>query len=182
MRLFLGIPLAPAVVEELAQAIQPLRVHGEKLRWSSPDSWHITLQFLGNTNPQQFTCLVARLRDLQFLPVPVALVELGFFDRAGIFFAGVHPAPDLLALQKRIASSTAACGFVAEARPFHPHITLARAKGDGRGQYLRALQARINHQPQFTSFLAPEFLLYEAFLEPAGSRYEIRERFPLARP
>lgn len=181
MRLFLGIPLEPEVVEELAVVTQRLHAFGGNIRWSAPDSWHVTLQFLGNTSPQQYASVVARLLELQFQPVPIALEELGFFDRAGIFFAAIHPAPELLSLQKRIAAFTAACGFAAEPRPFRPHITLARAKGDDRGRVLHALQGRITQKPQFTSFLATEFLLYEAFLEPKGSRYEIRQRFPLHR-
>ena len=32
----------------------------------------------------------------------------------------------------------------------------------------------------FPAFTAHEFLLYESFLSPAGSRYEVRARFPLA--
>ena len=36
-----------------------------------------------------------RLRELHAAPVPIELEELGFFDRAGIFFAGVALTPEL---------------------------------------------------------------------------------------
>jgi hypothetical protein len=35
------------------------------------------------------------------------------------------------------------------------------------------------HPPAFTRFIASEFLLYESFLAFSGSRYQVRERFPL---
>ena len=82
-------------------------------------------------------------------------------------------------MQQRVAAATAFCGFASEARPYQPHITLARSKGKDQGQGLSKLNAGIIHQPKFTSFVAGEFLLYESSLGAGGSRYEIRERFPL---
>jgi len=70
-------------------------------------------------------------------------------------------------------------GFVAETRPYQPHITLARAKGQRHD--LGELKIKIHHQPHFTRFVAYEFLLYESFLSSAGARYEVRDRFPLDR-
>lgn len=180
MRLFVGISLAEAVIGELAAVAARLRRREDGLRWTEPDSWHITLQFLGNTDPETYACLAARLAEVRSSPVPVRLAELGCFDRAGVFFAGVGLTPELLALERLVTEATARCGFAAETRPFHPHITLARAKG--RGQGIRALQDRIERRPAFTRFVAREFLLYESHLSPSGARYEIRARFALGNP
>jgi len=177
MRLFIGIPLASAVIDELRAASARLRSNADGLRWTEPVSWHVTLQFLGNTSPEQFACVVARLRSLHAPPVPVCLEELGCFDRAGILFAGIRLTPELLLLHERVVAATQPCGFVPETRPFHPHITLARSKGRHN---LDQLKAKIRRPANFTRFVAREFLLYESFLSPAGARYEVRERFPLA--
>ena len=157
------------------------RVKEDGLRWSTPESWHITLQFLGNTSETRYECAVARLRELHAAPVPIELDELGFFDRAGIFFAGVALTAELLALQKRVTGATIACGFVPEDRSYRPHITLARSKGRRNAIGLERLKTKIRHQPKFSRFVAEEFLLYESFTLPIGSRYEIRERFKLIR-
>jgi 2'-5' RNA ligase len=146
---------------------------------AAPASWHITLQFLGNTVPEKYECLNARLRELRFPPVPIELDAPGIFDRAGIVFAGVRQTSGLLSLQQRVTAATGLCGFVPETRPYHPHITLARAKGEGRGRGLHELETRMHRPTTFTPFVAREFLLYESLLGPAGSRYEIRARFPL---
>jgi 2'-5' RNA ligase len=177
MRLFIGIPLAAAVLDELRAATTRLRSAADGLRWTAPESWHVTLQFLGNTNPEQYECIVARLRTLHSPSVPVCLEELGCFERSGILIATVRLTPELLLLQERVTAATLPCGFVPEARPFQPHITLARSKGHHN---LGNLKARIRRPTNFTHFVAREFLLYESFLGPTGSRYEIRERFPLA--
>ena len=177
MRLFVGIPLAAAVIGELAAISARLKSKEDGLRWAAPESWHITLEFLGNTGEEKYACLVEQLRHVHSPPVPVRLEELGFFDRAGAFFAGVGLTPELLALEQRVAAATGICGFAHESRPYHPHITLARSKGERRG--FRELKARMQRQQAFTRFVAEEFLLYESHLSSGGARYEIRERFTL---
>jgi 2'-5' RNA ligase len=178
MRLFVGVPLAPAVIAELSAITARLQSSEDGLRWSASSSWHITLQFLGNTDQEQYGCTVARLRRLRLPPVPIRLEGLGFFDRSGVFFAGIKVTPELILLQERVTAATRLCGFDPEARTFQPHITLARSKG----KVLRGLKAKVPRQPNFTRFVAEEFLLYESFLDSAGSRYEVRERFPLGSP
>jgi len=179
MRLFVGIPLAPAVVEELKQLTARLRSSGDGLRWPAPATWHITLVFLGNTSPEACQCIVSRLQALRLLPVSIALLEPNFFDRAGVFFAGVSLAPELLALERSVSAASKSCGFLPDSRPYQPHITLARGKDRAGARSLSALKARLHAPHAFTRFVAGEFLLYESFLGPSGARYEIRARFPL---
>lgn len=177
MRLFIGIPLAATIIDELKAASARLRSSGSGLRWTPPESFHITLQFLGNATQEQYACLVPRLRALTSPPVPICLEAIDCFDRTGILIIRVRLTPELVLLQQRVTAATQPCGFVPEARPYQPHITLARAKGQ-RCDW-RELKERIQRQPAFTRFAAREFLLYESFLSSAGSRYEVRERFPL---
>ena len=177
MRLFVGIPLEPAVVDELSAISTKLRSDDDGLRWAAPESWHITLQFLGSASETKYGCIAKRLREVRAQGVPVMLEELGFFDHAGVFFAGVGLTPELVALQQLVVTADAKCGFEAEKRPYHPHITLARTKGVGQG--LGQLKGKVKQKPRFTEFVAGEFVLYESMLERSGARYEIRERFPL---
>jgi RNA 2',3'-cyclic 3'-phosphodiesterase len=178
MRLFAGIPLAAEVIEELSAISLRLQTSGDGLRWSAPESWHITLQFLGNTGRPQYECIVARLRELRSPPVPIQLEDLDFFDRAGVFFAGVALTPELRLLQELVTAATGLCGFIPETRPYHPHITLARAKSKGRA--LEGLKTRIRRQPGFTGFVAAGFVLYESVTKSTGAHYEVRDRFSLA--
>jgi len=178
MRLFVGIPLAAEVAAELSNVVQRLRRKDDGLRWTAPESWHITLQFLGEATPEQYACLAARLAELSASPVPVRLGNPDFFLRSGVFVVGVETTPQLLALERLVIAVTRPCGFEAESRPYHPHITLARAKG-GRHS-LPELKSRIQRQPSFSGFTAHAFHLYESFLKPGGARYEVRKSFPLA--
>lgn len=180
MRLFVGIPLAPGVVRELSAVCGRLRSDHDGLRWSAAESWHITLQFLGNTSPAQCECVKARLDGVRAVPVPVRLGGLGIFDRAGVFHAEVELTPELVALEKKVVEAATQCGFVREDRPYHPHITLARTKGEGNRRALKELKTQVSGQPKFSAFVAREFLLYESHLGPGGSKYEVRARFGLS--
>jgi len=177
MRLFIGIPLASAVVHELAALSARLQSPNDGLRWSREEGWHITLQFLGQTSDEQYACVTAALRGIRHTPFEIYLDPPGFFDRSGVFFAGVRVSAELIALQQLVTAATKRCGFVPEDRPYHPHITLARDKGGHQGA--RKLKSRVPAGVQFSHFSAREFLLYQSFPGPGGSRYEVRERFEL---
>jgi RNA 2',3'-cyclic 3'-phosphodiesterase len=180
MRVFIGIPLPEVIAAEISRVTARLRTPNDGLRWTTPESWHITLQFLGNATQQQYDCLIARLDEVRSLSVPIRLGGLDLFERTGVLFTGVAALPELVLLAQRVNAATAHCGFVPESRPFRPHITLARAKERGPGGSLRAIAEGIQRQPAFSQFAAAEFLLYESHLGPSGSRYEVRARFSLA--
>jgi 2'-5' RNA ligase len=180
LRLFIGIPLPAPTATELATVANRIRSDAtEYVRWSAPESWHITLQFLGSTTLQQHECVTAHLRELRHPPVQIRLGALDTFDRAGVLFVDVPVTPELLALQQAVTAATAPRGFTPEMRPYHPHITLARRKGKGGGRELRNLKIQIDPPPRFSSFTAESFVLYESTPTPEGSRYEIREQFSL---
>jgi RNA 2',3'-cyclic 3'-phosphodiesterase len=180
LRLFIGIPLAAATASDLATVVNRMRSNAtEYLRWSAPESWHITLQFLGSTTLQRYACVTAHLREQRRPSVQIRLGALDIFDRAGVLFVDVPVTPELLALQQAVAAATAPCGFTLEMRPYHPHITLARRKGKGGGRELRNPKLQIDPPPRFSSFTAESFVLYESIPTPEGSRYEIRESFSL---
>ena len=159
--------------------VAELRRDEEDLRWSAPEGWHITLQFLGNGDTEQLECLKARLCDVYSATVPLQLGSLGTFERAGVVFLDVEVRPELAGLQQQVVAATMQCGFAPEDRPFSPHITLARTKARKHFRGLAALAPWRENPPRFSPFEAREFLLYESFTDAAGSRYEARARFAL---
>lgn len=177
MRLFIALPVSRQVGEQLAALVKQLQRAEDDLRWMPAEAWHVTLQFLGNSAPEQNECLLRSLSTITADPFAVHLGETGFFERAGIFHVAVQRTPELLLLQQRVLAATSKCGFIAEDRPYSPHITLARNRGRGPG--IRKLKARGVAGPKFSPFTADEFLLYESFPNSTGSRYEVRARLPL---
>lgn len=187
MRLFVGIALPPAVSDALERIRQQFEPRSgppgsdPALRWSAPESWHVTLQFLGAVADDRAACVCEQLKTVRAAPASVRIEGLGFFERAGVFWAGIVLTPELLALQQLVTAAMRHCGFIPEDRPYSPHITLARAKGRSGARALSPLKKAVeNAAPDLDAeFIAQEFLLYESFPGPEGSRYVIRSRFPL---
>ncbi|MGA8528172.1 MAG: RNA 2',3'-cyclic phosphodiesterase [Acidobacteriaceae bacterium] len=198
MRLFIGIALAEEAKNALLgvrERLGPCSSGESELRWPSPESWHVTLQFLGSASDEQAACVMEKLGTVRAARVPLRLEDLGFFERAGVFWAGVALTPELLVLQQKVVAATRRCGFVPEERAYRPHITLARAKGRAGGRALAPLHKAVERAypvrkvradkdgapggwvgPEFE---AGEFVLYESFPGPEGSRYEVRGRWGL---
>ena len=181
MRLFIGIALAPETSDALRNVRARFEPGSADLRWSQSESWHVTLQFLGATTVEQFARVQEKLAAVKAAKVPVRIKGLGFFQRAGVFWAGVELTRELLALQQVVTAATRQCGFVPEERAYNPHITLARAKGRNSGRALVPLKRAVERSRVAleTQFVAHEFLLYESFPGPEGSRYEVKARFGL---
>ena len=171
MRLFVALALAEDVLLELAKVRQRLARRDDGLRWTAAESWHVTLQFLGETDAARMTQVVDALRTVRATPLTVSMEDLGIFERAGVLYAGVRATPELLTLEQCVVEATAQCGFVREARPFRPHITLARRKGRVGSEALGALERKLGTLQPRGQFMALEFCLYESYLGTGGSRY-----------
>jgi 2'-5' RNA ligase len=179
MRLFLGLPIPP----ELAQALTRLTraIELPKGRCTAPENLHLTLVFLGEVAEPTLPPIEHELSELTFAPFPLKLTSLNTFPRTGILFAEVEPTRALLQLQAKVTASIARCGFPPddpEARPYHPHITLARFHGSLR---LNKRQHALP-PPLQRSFVADTVNLYRSKLTPTGSQYEILAQKGAAKP
>jgi RNA 2',3'-cyclic 3'-phosphodiesterase len=181
VRLFVGIGLTEEVRQALVMWTRELREAFLRVRWSLPEHWHVTLQFLGETDESQFSCVTEHLGRIRARAVDIQLTEPGFFERAGVFHVAVHPTGSLIALHDETEQELLSCRFEPEERVYSPHITLARRKGRGPSPDFARLQRAVRWlpAPKLPSFQAKEFLLYQSFTSSTGSRYEVREHFPL---
>jgi 2'-5' RNA ligase len=181
VRLFVAIALEREAQHALESVVHDFRVTYPRLRWSLPTQWHVTLQFLGETDESRYLCTVQQLRKIHAPSVEIRLAQPGFFERAGVFHVAVQLTLSLISLHDQTEQALIPCGFEPEARAYSPHITLARKKGRGRSSDFDQLQEAVPKyaEAKLPSFLAGEFLVYQSFTEPAGPRYEVRDRFPL---
>jgi 2'-5' RNA ligase len=154
MRLFIAVPLEDRARTELASAGHSLRRSlgraADDLRWSSPEQAHLTLHFLGDVGAPNVDVLLAALRA----PVPeppfnLTLEGFGAFPPSGavrVVWMGIAAGAGPLArVHEEIGRRLTSAGFVLEARPFTPHLTLARARGGrpGAGGALRRALAGV---------------------------------------
>jgi RNA 2',3'-cyclic 3'-phosphodiesterase len=176
MRLFTGIPIDERVVNNLQQALAPLRVIAG-LRWSPPENFHITSRFIGQWPDNRLAEVQGALRRID--PpgkLDVAISHLGFFPNPHhprVFFAGVHSGPGLAELAKRINAALEPLGLPPEDTPYSPHLTLARIGKDDSRQSVRRLREYVASMANFDcgSFVAESFALFLSKPGRVGSVY-----------
>jgi RNA 2',3'-cyclic 3'-phosphodiesterase len=88
----------------------------------------------------------------------------------------VEGGDELPRLASAVDAALSKLGIAREEKPYHPHLTLARASNHP----LRELQALITDPPpQFGTMTAREFFLYQSQPQKGGSKYTKLERFAL---
>jgi RNA 2',3'-cyclic 3'-phosphodiesterase len=182
MRLFTGLDLPSEVVRALDGLVDGLRA-AVRIKWSQPSNLHITTRFIGEWPEERLPDLRAALAGLpSHPPIPIHIRKLGFYPNPHaprVFWAGVEASPDLAALALGIDRALDPLGLKPEGRTFSPHLTLARIKEPAPVQKLRETLACMP-SPDFGSFTADRFFLYQSRLGPAGSVYTKLAEFPFS--
>jgi 2'-5' RNA ligase len=137
-RLFIAVPLprsAIAAVESLVGDVRSQIADAETVRWVRLQGLHLTLRFLGWTE-QTTIPSISRMVDSVAAgqdPFPVVIREGGAFPSIGrprVLWLGITQGGEALgALEHALEPGLAALGWPPEARPFRPHLTLARSDG-----------------------------------------------------
>lgn len=88
---------------------------------------HLTLVFLGEVDPARIATLRGAADGVAGSAFDLALDVVGGFRRAGVAWAGCRrPPAGLLALQSALERRVREAGHSPDARPYAPHLTLAR--------------------------------------------------------
>jgi 2'-5' RNA ligase len=88
---------------------------------------HLTLVFLGEIDERTVRCLTAGAGRVRAAQVDLAMSRIGCWPRAGVAWIAPLEVPDpLVRWQRELVAVAQECGVRPEARPWAPHLTLAR--------------------------------------------------------
>lgn len=135
MRLFVAVIPPRPVVLELRAALTTLPHGDPALRWCRPETWHVTLAFLGDVPDDGLDDLKERLgrAAARNTPMELALAGGGHFGGRTLW-TGVQGDRDRLGrLAESVNSVARRCHIKVDERPFRPHLTLARVRDSGNG-------------------------------------------------
>ncbi len=182
MRTFIALPVdvAGSRLEETALVCRR-RLSAEKIAWVDMTNVHITLFFLGDTDPGITDGLSRGLEMIAsgVSPFSLEVKGLGYFGARSsprVLWAGISESKPVFHLQKEVEALVTQYGFTPEERDFHPHITLARLK------YLRHPEKLINLVGEYRNTLFQEtpvdhLVWMESILTPAGAVYKPLRKF-----
>jgi len=190
MRLFIALDIDPAIRERIAAFRDQMQPLAPEVRWARPETFHVTLQFLGET--KKLDDIQRALQQVKSAPVQLAFRGAGFFPNPKsprVFWIGIEGDENLEKLVGELGRVTLPLGFEREAGPYKPHLTLARS-GSGRPRPvpgeravpgLQRVRAILETRPSrdFGTMTAHEFYLYESRLSPSGPRYTRRSKYSL---
>ena len=185
MRLFVAINLPVSTRRAIWEAAAPLRARKFPVRWVDPDAIHLTLKFLGDVADAQEAVVRHGLAAAVQGAKAFSLLVDGFGafptpQRPHVLWVGCDPAPPLELLQHRLEQAMDRIGFPLEGRPFHPHLTLGRAKRDAHPRQFAGIAEQLEGLSFSAEVTARSLDLMQSTLTPGGARYALRHAVELA--
>ena len=169
MRLFVGIPLP----EDVRARLGELKGGLLGARWVEPENLHLSLRFIGEVPGGDEADIDEALATIEAPGFPLALSELGFFDRrrrVHAVWAGIRMSEPMVRLRAKVEQTLVRLGHEPEHRKFKLHVTLARMKNDSAADVSRYLEA---HNGFSTGpFDVGCFTLYRSHLGHGDAHYE----------
>jgi 2'-5' RNA ligase len=180
-RLFAALELPADVRAQLGEFGRAAAAHDQALRPVAREALHLTLAFLGHRALDEVDPAREAVRAVAGTPAPaLALGEVLWLAprRPRVLTVALEDADEALAaLHAQVVSGlVAALPWQPEARPFRPHVTVARVRRDWR--------PRMRELPDAPrARFAPEaVVLFRSHLGGGPVRYEPLERAELGAP
>ena len=147
-------------------------------RWNHAGDLHITLRFLGDLPPESVAAIQNALTHVRRPPFHVEVGGLGVFEtpRQAVLYARIDSTRKMNALCGDVSDALTPLGFDFGARPFIPHITLARLNNSrGIHQYIEKYDKFVIGHWQAESFS----LMRSGAVNSAGCQYATLARYKL---
>ena len=154
-----------------------------RITWVPADRLHLTVRFIGEVGDAQAEQIMRVLREpLATAPFAIALDRLGAFPPSGpprVFWIGISAGHDaMLGVEAEISARLATVGVAPEARPYSPHVTLARVR-ESAG--LRPTTLFDRCEPAAAETRVRTVTLFQSKLSPKGASYVTVLQTPLVR-
>lgn len=133
MRIFIGIRLSDNTHEEIERFLEPFKRISTPIKWTNSENVHLTLKFIGEVPPEQYSRIEAELTggDFNVGAFDLEIAGCGKFGRGkeiNILWLGTAKDEKIEELYRRIENSLERLGIAKEDRPFKPHLTVGRNK------------------------------------------------------
>ena len=176
MRLFIALNINKKERARVIRAARPLREEDLPVRWVDEDDLHLTLKFLGEVRRDRVPAIEEAMARVGESTAPFSMMLGGFgafptIRRPRVLWLGVDASPALRCLKQDLEWGLTDCGFEAETRAFHPHMTLGRVDAkDGAGAF-RGLDARVAALDFTAEIPVRSVDLMRSVLSREGARY-----------
>lgn len=184
MRLFIAIELPQNVRQHLIGVRDELKHHIRKASFTRDENLHVTLKFLGETDPRRLEELNESLAQIRVGgPIEIFADRIECFPDRGpvrIIAAGFGgDLKSLAAVHRSIEQRCERLGFDRETCEYRPHVTLVRARPTLPASMRASTADATAASFPLPTFAVREFALFKSQLGSEGSRYEVIARFSI---
>lgn len=128
-RLFVAIPIPDEAARAVQAAIEPWQTLLPEFRWVPRANWHVTVRFIGATDPKLMGWIRERvaLASATSAPFDTRIVGVGAFGSllaARVLWAGVDDAEERMAALAGAIQVSLASELAPPSRSFTPHVTV----------------------------------------------------------
>jgi 2'-5' RNA ligase len=177
LRVFLAVPADAAWVESARKLVGSLSSALPRASWTRPESWHLTLKFLGEIPVEAAERFASEIGE-RVAAAPggelsgggaILLPPRGRPRVLGVGFAASSSALPPLAGLARIAEEAARrVGAPAEDRAFRPHVTLGRVRVPWAAAAVESFRTATDAWA-FPDWPVRSCVLYQSRLQPTGA-------------
>ncbi|MGE5277474.1 MAG: RNA 2',3'-cyclic phosphodiesterase [Acidobacteriota bacterium] len=176
MRAFLAVPPDTGWSESARALLARIRPALPDASWTRPESWHLTLRFLGEVSPGVVSRFASAIGDgLERLEAGALSTEgaVVFPPRGPARVLGVELAEDggpgvVAEMARRAEAAARGLDLPPERRPFRPHVTFARLRRPWPGEAVARYRTQADGWT-FPVWPVQSCVLYESRLAPEGA-------------
>lgn len=184
-RTFIGLPLQVEhpFLEARRELLEAFRE--ERISWTLPEQYHVTLRFLGDTERDAIETIGHSLQNGVTLPrqsrqILLSLASFGPRKRPRVLYIGFEDCDFFHHLKEEVDHVLESCGIPGEKQQFRAHLTLGRVRSlKNLNRYYETVERM---RERFTSsVLFDRLVLFRSILGPGGPRYQVLNKlqFPV---
>ncbi len=165
----------------LLRLTEPIINKEDRINWVKRENIHITMNFLGDTDPDVIETQAEAIQKVVNLypPFKLGTTDSGVFPHANeprVLWVATAPYDNTLVEFKRtLDKELIQLGYHLDKRPFQPHITLGRVKSISRKSTF--IHEFLSAEVREMNFEVEELIWYQSTLTPSGASYKALKKF-----
>jgi 2'-5' RNA ligase len=176
-RTFIGLPLRvePRFLQARAELMKAL--DGERISWTNPDQYHVTLRFIGDTDRSSIQRIGSALHAHMTVPERIGLevgklASFGPSKRPRVIWVGFEECVFFESLKGEVDPILDLCGIPEAGQLFRAHLTLGRVRSlQDLQRYHLTIEAM--DQNFSSSVLFEKLVFFQSILGPRGPEYRV---------
>jgi len=176
-RTFIGLPLRVEGIFLQARHKLIASLKEERISWTNPDQYHVTLRFIGDTDFVKVKEIGNKLHAGIHIPERISLdiaslASFGPRKRPRVIWLGFEETDFFENLKSEVDHVLKQCGIPATEQPFRAHLTLGRVRSLQNLQgYYHAVEEMKQLFPG--SVIFEKLVFFRSILGPRGPEYRV---------